>query len=152
MNEVPNVVRPGARILVVEDNADAAQTLAKLLGMFGHDVRIAADGPWALATTMDWRPDIVLLDLGLPGMDGYQVARRLRDDGSCREALIIAVTGYGQAEYRQRSLAAGFDHHLLKPVDLDLLLSLIAAARGTVGETRENFACFPDIRLPAALA
>ena len=110
----------GLRVLVVDDNVDAARALGRLLELLGHHVAVAHDGPAALATASTVRPELVLLDLGLPGMDGYAVAARLRDAGHHRAAL-VALTGYGQAEHRQRSSEAGFDHHLVKPVDFALL-------------------------------
>lgn len=116
----------GARILVVDDHADTVLSLAKLLGILGHDVRTARDGPGAVVAALDWRPEFILLDLGLPGMDGYQVAARLRQEASCQDTVIIAVTGYGQPEDRRLSRAAGIDHHLVKPVDLGQLLALLA--------------------------
>jgi PAS domain S-box-containing protein len=118
----------GSRILVVDDNTDTARGLARLLKLIGNEVRIANDGPSAIQVARELRPDFVLLDIGLPGMDGYQVASVLREDPCCRNALIIAISGYGQAEDRRRSLAAGFDHHLVKPVDFDSLVSLIGSA------------------------
>jgi CheY-like chemotaxis protein len=120
--------RVGARILVVEDNADSAESLAKLLELFGHELQVARDGPQAIALALRWRPEFVLLDLGLPAMDGYEVAIRLKQEATCREAVIIAVTGYGQPEDRQRSRAAGIDHHLLKPANPDVLLALLTGS------------------------
>jgi PAS domain S-box-containing protein len=107
------------RVLVVDDNADSAESLAMILEIRGHQARIAADGPQALEVARELRPEVVMLDIGLPGMDGYEVARRLRaeHDG----LLLIALTGYGQDEDRRRSKEAGFDHHLVKPVDFALL-------------------------------
>ena len=116
----------GLKILVVDDNVDTARGLAKLLGLIGHDVRVAHTGPDGVQAAREHRPEVVLLDIGLPGMDGYEVAAALRRDESTREALIIAVSGYGQDQDRARSKEAGFDHHLIKPVDYDLLLALLA--------------------------
>lgn len=113
------------RVLVVDDNRDAAESLAMLLQMVGHDVRVAGDGPTALATAAEFRPDLVLLDIGLPGMSGYEVAGRLRAVCSKDRLVIAAVTGYGQDEDRLRAHAAGFDHHLTKPVDFARLQSVI---------------------------
>jgi two-component system OmpR family response regulator len=114
------------RILVVDDNTDAVESLALLLELEGHDVKTALDGPAALELASDFRPEAVLLDIGLPGMDGYEVARRLRDRPETREALIIAITGYGQLEDRALTKAAGFNHHLVKPVDPEELGALLA--------------------------
>jgi signal transduction histidine kinase len=125
-----NVPQPRAarRVLVVEDNADARRTLALLLEEEGHDVRTAPDGKRALAEAEAFSPEIVLLDIGLPGIDGYEVARMLRALPQCSNALLVAVTGYGQAGDRARSNAAGFDHHLLKPVEPRRLLELVRMA------------------------
>ena len=96
---------------------DTARGLARLLNLLGNDVRLAHDGPSAIAIAQAFRPEFVLLDIGLPGMDGYQVASMLREEDCCKDAVIIAVSGYGQEEDRRRSHAAGFDHHLVKPID-----------------------------------
>jgi CheY-like chemotaxis protein len=111
---------------VVDDSADTVESMARLLEIHGHEVQTACDGSEAIAAALRWGPEFVLLDLGLPGMDGYQVAARLRREASCRQAVIIAVTGHGQPEDREQSRAAGIDHHLLKPVDLATLLSVLS--------------------------
>jgi PAS domain S-box-containing protein len=116
------------RVLVVDDNVDAGESLALLLQLHGYDVGRAADGPEALEVARELRPDVALLDIGLPGMDGYEVGRRLRemDEG----VTLVATTGYGNEEDRRRSREAGFDHHLDKPIDherLDAILAAIAA-------------------------
>jgi signal transduction histidine kinase len=116
---------PGRRVLVVEDNTDAAESLAMLLRIHGHDVRLAADGPRALAAVGDYTPDVVLLDLSLPGMDGHEVARQLRGRPGCDKALIVALTGSGTDEDRQLSFQCGCDHFLVKPVDWDDIDRLI---------------------------
>ncbi|MGH7818834.1 MAG: response regulator [Candidatus Binatia bacterium] len=113
------------RILVVDDNVDAAESLACLLGLLGHDVRVAHDGPSALAAAAGRSPDVVFLDLGLPGMDGYEVARRLRSEPRFASTVLVALTGYGQDEDRRRSEEAGFDHHLVKPVEPQAIESLL---------------------------
>jgi two-component system CheB/CheR fusion protein len=113
------------RILVVDDNRDSATTMADYLRMHGHDVSVAFDGPEALVQAEHERPDVVLLDIGLPGMDGYEIADRLRNETAARGLTLIAMTGYGQPEDRERARAAGFDHHLTKPVDLKELQSLL---------------------------
>ncbi|TFZ05043.1 hybrid sensor histidine kinase/response regulator [Ramlibacter rhizophilus] len=126
------VVRPGAaqgsssRVLVVDDLAASAETLTLLLEMEGYRVRVAPDGPTALRVAEEFRPDAVLLDIGLPGMNGFEVAQRLRQQPSGIDTLLIALTGYGEAESRHRSAEAGFDFHMVKPADVDLLLSLVA--------------------------
>ena len=114
------------RILVVDDNHDAAESLAALLTLKDHNVRTAYDGPGALQEALAFQPDVLLLDLGLPGMNGYEVAQRLRDHGHLHHAVLIAVTGWGQDEDRRRSHEAGFRHHLVKPVapaEIDRLLA-----------------------------
>ena len=115
-----------SRILVVDDLAASAETLMTLLEMEGFEVRIANEGMAALQIAQEFAPDVVLLDIGLPGMNGFEVAHRLRNLPESRDALLIALTGYGEAESRTRSAAAGFDFHMVKPADVDLLLSLIA--------------------------
>jgi len=115
------------RILVVDDNADVAETTTLLLTLSGHQVRAAKDGPQALATAAEFAPEVVLLDIGLPLMDGYEVARRLREMPQTRTSLLIALTGYGQQGDRARGKAAGFDGHLLKPVDPYALGKMIDA-------------------------
>jgi two-component system CheB/CheR fusion protein len=113
------------RILVVDDNSDSADSLSFLLGLKGHDVRTAYDGPQALQAAEEHRPEVILLDIGMPGMTGYDVARRLRERPETRSALILAMTGWGQDEDRRRSQEAGFDQHLIKPLDPGKLEDLI---------------------------
>jgi len=113
-------------VLVVEDNVDAAETLAELLRLWGYEAEIVHDGQAAVAAAMRFRPRVVLLDIGLPRMNGYEVARWLRRRPDLGDLLIVAVTGYGQESDRARGREAGFDHHLVKPVDLDLLRRLLA--------------------------
>jgi signal transduction histidine kinase len=116
----------GLRILVVDDLAASAETLATLLEMEGFEVRMAHEGVEALQIAREFRPHVVLLDIGLPGMNGFEVARGLRTQEESREALLIALTGYGEAESRLRSADAGFDFHMVKPADVNVLLALIA--------------------------
>jgi PAS domain S-box-containing protein len=123
---LPRTDRQGARVLIVDDNIDTVTALARILQLLGHDVQLAYDGPTALDVARGHRPEIVLLDIGLPGMDGYEVVKRLRGEEFCKNALIIATSGYGQDQDRRRSLEAGFDHHLVKPVDFDTLMNLFA--------------------------
>ena len=123
---------PKLRVLVVDDNADASETLTMLLGLWGHDVRTAADGPAAVETAAAHRPDVVLLDISLPGMNGYEVAERLRANPELAQTVLVAMTGYGQAEDKKQTLRAGFTRHLVKPVEpnvLQKLLSDLGAAR-----------------------
>ena len=117
---------PSRRVLVVDDNVDSALSLMMLLQALGHEVAIAHDGIEALEQAERFAPDTVLLDIGLPRLDGYEVARRLREQPQ-RHYLLIALTGWGQDEDRARARAAGFDHHLVKPVDLDQLGRILAA-------------------------
>jgi len=117
------------RILVVDDNVDAAESLSRLLRLQAHEVRVAYDGLAALAAARDMNPDVVLLDIGLPKMDGLEVAKSLRARGDGPRPLLVAMTGFGQAEDRARTAAAGFDHHLTKPVDAKVLQSLMQTAR-----------------------
>ncbi len=123
------------RVLVVDDNVDAAQMLGVLLRLLGHDVTLAHDGPTALALAAAAIPELVLIDIGLPGMDGYAVAAALRQNG-LTDAALVAVTGYGREGDISRSLQAGFDHHLVKPVDLAALQRITAAPDGQRAETR----------------
>ena len=116
---------PRHRLLVVDDNKDAAESMSMLLEVWGHDVAFAYDGPSALETAQQWRPQAVLLDIGLPGMDGYEVAARLRELPQAKGAVLIAITGYGQEDDRVRSRRVGIDHHLIKPVAPDALRNLI---------------------------
>jgi len=119
---------PGRRVLVVDDNKDAAESLALLLRVAGHDVRVCQDGPSALRTAAEYYPEAVLLDIGLPGMNGYEVARRLRGQPDTERALLVALTGYGQDEDQRRAREAGFDHHFVKPADLEALAALLASS------------------------
>jgi CheY-like chemotaxis protein len=105
------------RILVVDDNVDAARSLAMLLRSLGHETRVVHDGAEALRAVPEYRPQIVLLDIGMPGLDGYEVARRLRAMDGGEALRIVAVTGWGQEADREKSRAAGFDLHLVKPVE-----------------------------------
>jgi CheY-like chemotaxis protein len=121
------------RVLVVEDYADAATSTAEMVRLDGHDVRVAADGLKALQEASAEEPDIVLLDLGLPGMDGYEVARRLV--ASCRrKPYLIAVSGFGGDDIRQRSAEAGIDLYLLKPADPEQLLAILQDVRNAISE------------------
>jgi signal transduction histidine kinase len=113
------------RVLVVDDNVDAAESLGALLTMLGAEVRVVHDGEAALASLGSYRPAVIFLDIGMPAMDGYEVARRLRGREETREAKLIALTGWGQERDRQNSRAAGFDHHLIKPADLGALQAVL---------------------------
>jgi two-component system CheB/CheR fusion protein len=115
------------RVLVVDDNPDSAESIAMLLSFDGHEVKTASDGPAGLKLAATFQPQVVLLDIGLPGMDGYEVARQMRELPQTTHALLIAVSGYGRAEDRERARQAGFDHHLVKPTSVDQLVNVIAA-------------------------
>ena len=130
-NQPPGIrvgaVGPRRKILVVDDNVDAAATIAKLLTVWGHDVQVVFDGVAALEAVRSFRPDLLLLDIGLPGMSGYDVARQIRTDPASKELLITALTGYGQAEDRQRSREAGFNFHITKPLGPEVLAALVTS-------------------------
>jgi signal transduction histidine kinase len=124
----PRPLTPAVRVLVVDDNVSGAETLADLLVLWGCDVRVAHHGLAAIELAAQYLPEVVLLDIGLPGMDGYEVAQRLRELEGLEGALLVAVTGYGQEEDRRRSQEAALDHHLTKPVDPDVLRRLITGS------------------------
>jgi CheY-like chemotaxis protein len=115
------------RILLVDDNRDAANSLGTLLKFLGADVKIAYDGQSALESLRICRPSVILLDIGMPGLDGYEVARRIRQDAEFSHLVLIALTGWGQEQDRRRTRDAGFDHHLVKPVELGALHGLLAS-------------------------
>jgi len=115
------------RILVVDDNVDAAATVAKLLTIWGHDVHVVFDGKAAIEAVRTFRPELILLDIGLPGMSGYDVARQIRSDPESKGLFLTALTGYGQSEDRQRSLEAGFDFHITKPLGTEVLEALVTS-------------------------
>ena len=119
---------PSRRILVVDDSRDGGESLSVLLRVLGADVSLVHSGRAALQAVESFRPDVVVLDIGMPGMDGYEVARRIRANAANRGILLIALTGWGQEEDRQRSAAAGFNHHLVKPADIDELRQLLSVA------------------------
>ncbi|HTV17059.1 MAG TPA: response regulator [Polyangiaceae bacterium] len=114
--------RPSKRVLVVDDNEDAAELLREILSCLGHQVEVAYDGPTALAVAESFRPDVALLDIGMPVMNGYELAARLRQ-GSSPAPRLIAITGYGK-----ESVSEGFDQHLMKPFDVNQLRELIASS------------------------
>ncbi len=125
-NDKATPVWPPHGILVVDDDHDAADSLALLLTLLGHEVRTVYDGPAALRAAHGRLPRFVLLDIGLPGMDGYEVARRLREQPGRDAVRVIALTGYGREEDKRRAREAGCDAHLTKPADLDALYVLLA--------------------------
>ncbi len=117
------------RVLVIDDLVDAAVTMARLLQLLACDVQTAHDGPAALRIAAEFSPQLVFLDLGLPGLDGYEVARRLRSHSATAESLIIALSGYGHFAARDAALAAGCDEHWLKPATVEQLTALIEGRR-----------------------
>jgi two-component system CheB/CheR fusion protein len=119
----------GCRILVVDDNVDAAKTTQMLLELRGHEIQTSMDGLSAIKAAQIFKPEVILLDIGLPGMDGHEVARRLRQLPETKNVLLIALSGYGQTEDLRKSKEAGFDHHLVKPADIDQLLALMGSLR-----------------------
>jgi signal transduction histidine kinase/ActR/RegA family two-component response regulator len=140
-SSAPTAAAPLAslRVLVVDDNQDAAETLSFLLKQAGHEVRVAHDGPGALEMARGQRPQVVLLDIGLPGMDGYEVARALREGVGLRNAYIVAITGFGQPDDRRRAEESGFDDHLAKPVEPARLFAMLGAMAGEpVGPARRR--------------
>jgi DNA-binding response OmpR family regulator len=122
------------RILVVDDNRDATESLTMLLQITGHETRSAFDGADALELASRFRPDVVLLDIGLPGLNGYDVARRIREQPWGRNTVLVALTGWGQEEDRRKSSEAGFDAHLVKPVDHGQLMAMLARLRRDAAE------------------
>jgi CheY-like chemotaxis protein len=115
------------KILIVDDNVDASESLALLLQLYGHETTTAYDGNAAIDVAEQFRPRVILLDIGLPGLNGYEVCREIRARPWGKQAIIAAVTGWGQDEDRRLSVEAGFDHHLVKPVDPEALQDWLAA-------------------------
>ena len=113
------------KVLVVDDNRDAASSLARFLQLKGHDVRVAHDGVEAIGVNDEFAPHAILLDLGMPGMDGYEACRRIRNAARGQNVRVIAITGWGQEEDRRKAAMAGFDLHLVKPVNPDTLLQVL---------------------------
>src|ERR1700730_775661 len=114
------------RILVADDDVDGAETLAIVLRLAGHDVQVAPDGPSPLKIAADFLPEVVFLDVGMPGMDGFETARQLRQVVVLDKAVLVALTGYGREEDRQRAVQAGFDHFLVKPTPPKILTDIAA--------------------------
>jgi CheY-like chemotaxis protein len=124
--ETTKLSGPSLRVMVVDDNIDTADFLVTLLEASGHDVRMAHDGPSSLKAALAFQPDVVLLDIGLPGLDGFEVAKRLRQQTALNGIVLVAMTGYGQESDRQRSLDAGFNHHLVKPTAFSKVQQILA--------------------------
>jgi CheY-like chemotaxis protein len=127
-----NGIRP-CRMLVVDDNRDGADLMAVLLRLQGHEVEVAHDGYCALEIAARFEPEVVLLDIGLPGLNGYDVAKQLRQMKLARPQCLIAMTGYGSEEDRQRTEEAGFDHHIVKPIEPAELNKLLARSIAAMG-------------------
>jgi CheY-like chemotaxis protein len=127
ISELKPESRGPIRILVVDDNQDSADSLGLLMKLLGNEVRIVHDGLAAVDVAKEFEPRVVLLDIGLPTLDGYETAKEIRRLPWGKQAVLIAVTGWGEATHRQRSRKAGFDHHLVKPVDPDVLTNLLAS-------------------------
>jgi CheY-like chemotaxis protein len=121
----PHQIAPSRKVLVVDDNADALDSLSRLVTLMGNDVCKARDGVQAIVAAARFRPDIVLMDLGMPNMNGYEAARRIRQQSWGRQLLLVATTGWGQEEDRRRTAEAGFDHHLVKPIEAVALRELL---------------------------
>ena len=125
VQESPQLLPVQRRILVVDDNQDSAESMAMFLRIMGHEVRTAYDGLVAIEVAEEFQPEVILLDVGLPGLNGYKVAQRIRERRGAN-VVLIALTGWGQEEDRRRSKEAGLDHHLTKPVEFDDLTKLLA--------------------------
>jgi CheY-like chemotaxis protein len=122
---MPQLIHPPhAKVLVVDDNQDAANSLATLLEVMGYEVRTAYDGPEAIEAADEFQPAVALLDIGLPRLSGYDIARHVREHLG-GDVLLVAITGWGQEDDRRRAREAGFDHHFTKPADFEVLLELI---------------------------
>jgi CheY-like chemotaxis protein len=134
----PAVPATGLRILVIDDNVDSAETMTLFLRCQGHDVRLGGDGLEAVRIADQFRPDVILLDIGLPGLSGYEVARTIRLQAWAREICLTAVSGWSQETDRARSRDAGFDHHLVKPVDPDVPACILASAAARAMVARER--------------
>jgi PAS domain S-box-containing protein len=137
-NEIAKPIDAVLRVLIVDDNEDAVTALELLLEEAGHLVRAAHTGPAGLAAALEFLPDVMLLDIGLPELDGFEVAKRIRQQAALRNVVLVAMTGYGREKERQRSKEAGFDHHLVKPADFGTLEHILAAVSERVGRAAEQ--------------
>jgi CheY-like chemotaxis protein len=124
----PAPAKPALKVLVVDDNAASAQTMGWMLELLGHETRLAYNGPEALDIAGKYGPRVVLLDIGLPGMSGYDVCREMKKLPGLEHAMFVAQTGWGQEQHRRMSREAGFDHHLVKPVEMQALQKLLDEA------------------------
>jgi CheY-like chemotaxis protein len=124
--EEPAALESALRILIVDDNRDSAESLAMMLHMLGHEIRVAHDGKQGADAAEDFRPAVVLLDIGLPSMNGYEVCRHIRSQPWGSEMIVVALTGWGQEEDRRKSSEAGFDHHIVKPINPRELMTILA--------------------------
>ena len=138
-------------MLVVDDNQDAADTIAACLQLAGHEVHVVGDGDQALASVAVFAPQVVVLDIGLPGLNGYEVAQRLRQMPAMRKAVIIALSGYGRAQDQQRARAAQFDFYMVKPADPQALVEKIASLRRSPEPAPEPAASQPPLLRPPSL-
>jgi PAS domain S-box-containing protein len=143
LEEQPPAAAPGSplRVLVVDNSIEAAQSIAGLVAVWGYEVRVAYDGPTALTEASAWRPQAVLLDIGMPGMDGYEVARRLREQTDLKGLVLVAVTGYGQEEDRRHAQEAGFDFHMTKPAPPEDLRELLVELAESLAAQRQSGVC-----------
>jgi CheY-like chemotaxis protein/two-component sensor histidine kinase len=119
----------GRRVLIVDDNADTARMTGRLLKSLGFEVRLCHDGSTAIDEAQEFRPEVVLLDIGLPGLNGFEVAQTLREEACCGDSLIIGISGYGDQQAREKARMAGFDHYLVKPVDIEAVTQLVSRPR-----------------------
>jgi two-component system CheB/CheR fusion protein len=134
----PRTHGPARRVLVVDDNVDSAESLMLLLRELGHDVRMVTQGRRVLGEALDFRPDVILLDIGLPDLNGYEVAEELRRTRELAGVLLVALTGYGQTEHRHRSREVGFDHHWVKPLDLARLRQALTSLPARLAALRPS--------------
>ena len=120
------VTLPAWHILIVDDNRDGADSLSELLNLMGHNTRTAYDGQQGVELAAEYRPEVILFDIGMPKLNGYEACRLIRQQLWGKEIVLIAVTGWGQSKDRKRTHEAGFDHHLVKPVDPNALVTILA--------------------------
>ena len=134
----PPATLPPRRVLVVDDNQDAADSVGMLLTLLGPDVHVVYNGPAALEAIASFKPAVVLMDIGMPGMDGHEVARRIRLQPETEDVILIALTGWSQEEDRQRSQIAGFDYHLIKPTNVSALETLFVSLEAHTGSRQSS--------------